>query len=280
MPFRSKLMKTRWFPRPHDMDHKISFNLEGATGHFTSYPLVGYDEALGAPDSYNANPEHASFVEINEPNCFPGSRIDSFKTTLEFALSKGTITTDAIPAVKFGFLPYALAFKEDYTAIDELSSVEIQDVLELQTEDTDRQGFPLYNGTDFTLPYTGSGTLGTNVPGLTGGQIIEDVGFDIGQFYDALQYMTISNKLKSLVGGLKWFTLTANRPNRSFKIFLTSKVRRMNPYAHCGVIICCPKTDTLQQYATAADTTVIMHAICRITSRFLEWHQGFDMERV
>ena len=60
-----------------------------------------------------------------------------------------------------------MSFLEDYIAIDELSSLETQDVLEMQSEATDRQGYPLYNAVDMVAKYTGSSTLATNVPGLT-----------------------------------------------------------------------------------------------------------------
>jgi len=167
MAFKHKLMKSKWYPRPHSMKHRWGHSLDtAAVNDFTIYPIAMYDEGLGAPSTYEANPEHASFVEAAEPNCFPESRIDNIFCQLTLNMGKPCIT-DSIRAVKVCYMPIFTAFPTDYTAIDNLSTLEIQDILELQMETTDRQGFPLYNAVDMIAPFTGSTTLATNVPGLT-----------------------------------------------------------------------------------------------------------------
>ncbi len=54
--------KVKMYPRPHDEGHSWTMGLEG-TPDSTIYPFLLYDEGLGAPSAYNANPEHASFFQ-------------------------------------------------------------------------------------------------------------------------------------------------------------------------------------------------------------------------
>ncbi len=156
------------FPRPHNFSHSWFHGMETAVNNFyTIYPIAFYDEGLGTPSAYEANPLHASFVEAAEANCFPNSKIKGMIVELQVALTKPLLETDKIHAVQCCYMPIHMAFKEDYTAIDELTSVETQDVLEMQTEATDRQGFPLYNAVDLVTKFGTASTMPVNQPGLT-----------------------------------------------------------------------------------------------------------------
>ncbi len=163
-----KLMKTRWYPRPHNYDLQYAHGLESAVANqHTIIPLVMNDEGLGAPTAYEAHPENAAFVEAAEPNCFTNSRVDFVVADLTFSLTKAFEATDSLVALRIGFMPIFMSFIGDYTAIDELSTAEIQDVLEMQTESTDNQGFPLYNNVDMKITTAALAVLPANVPGLT-----------------------------------------------------------------------------------------------------------------
>ena len=56
-----------------------------------------------------------------------------------------------------------MSFEENYTAKDEVSTSEIEDILKMQHETTDRQGYPLWTGTKLNGDHL---DLGTNAPGL------------------------------------------------------------------------------------------------------------------
>ncbi len=281
MPHKVKFMKTKWFPRPHQMDHSWEHSIESSTNNFyTNYPLIMYDEGLGAPSAYEANPEHASFVETNGPNCFPESRIDNIFAQLTFSLTKGAITTDALPAVKCCFLPVFVAF-DDALAIDELSSLEVQDVLEIQRESTDRQTYPLFNNVNMLEHFANSALLDANVPGLTTTQQLEGVSFSVNEYYDMLQYLTNSAKLKVCQGGLKWITLTETKPIAKIKLRLRPKVKSMNEYAYFGVIVGVPPAGGNYQYGKVGDSTAdLPHVNVIMRSRANEWNQEFNMARI
>ncbi len=276
-----KLMRTTWYPRPHDIENSYSHGIDsGVVNNTTIYPLMMYDEGLGAPDSYNAHPEHASFAAASEPNCFVESRVNKILTNISFSMPKTALETDKIHAVKCAFMPIFMAFKDNYTAIDEVANFEVQDSLNMQFETTDRQGYPLYNGVKMQQAFANSGLLAVNVPGLTTTQIIEGVAFNANAYYDSIHWLSIANKVKASAGGLKWFTLTRSHPVKHIKIRIRPKVKRMNPYTFFGIMTFVPAVDSFQQYSTAADTTNVQHVRVDINTRYNEWNQDYDFGKV
>ncbi len=276
-----KFQKVKNYPRPHQMEHSWMHGLETAVANeYTIYPIAMYDEGLGAPSAYEANPENSAFVEAAAPNCFINSRIDFIISEFIFSLTKAALETDGLHAVKCCFMPITMSFKEDYIAIDELSSLEVQDVLEMQTEATDRQGFPLYNDVKMVERVANSALLAATMPGLTTTQVLEGVAFSQNQYYDMLQYMTNSAKLRGAQRGLKWFTLTRDRPVHMVKIKLSSKNKAMNQFNFFGVLTGVPGVGNFSQIPVAGDTTNVNHVSVQVRTRYNEWQQGFNMEQV
>jgi hypothetical protein len=272
---RPAYLADKVYPLPHNKIN--SFDLSAYTGsrNCTLYPLVSYDEAR-IPANINTHPEHASFAEYDSPNCAPDSKINRNHTTLELSLTKHCWNIDKVEALKVYVVPVMLSFKDNYTAIDELTSVEVQDVLEMQTEATDRQGYPIWSGTKLNGDLA---TLGIDVVGLTTNQTIEMVAFDMDLYYDALQYYTIGPKLAKSTGNVKALTVKRGHPTR-MKIHIPSKAKRMNEYTFFGVIIYVPTGGNVRQYSQSGDfTDTDDHVICKVTHRFLEWNRSFDSER-
>lgn len=162
------MMKTKWYSRPHNMNLSWGHGLEtGVVNQATIIPLTMYDEGLGDPAAYNANPEHASFAEAAMPNCFPESRINLINVQLTVMLNKGAIETDKVHALRFAYMPIFTTF-DDLAANDEVSGLDIGEILELQRETTDRQSYPLFNTVDMEAGLGAAvSTLHANVPGLT-----------------------------------------------------------------------------------------------------------------
>ncbi len=277
---RSRLMKTTWYPRPHDWNMSFYLQAEAETKNSTIIPIVMGDEGLGAPSAISTNPENAAFSTVAFENCMVDSRIDNVFTEITLSLTKGAIETDKIHSLRIAFMPMALAFPEVYDITDEVSTADIKTTLELQKETTDRQAFPLYANVKLTEKYAGSGTLSATVPGLTTTQVIESVAFDHDIFYDAIKYLKISDKLRTVVGGLKWITLTKQRPYATIRIKMRSAAKRMNPYTFMGVLIHLPIGDSQYQNFASGDTTVIDHVLVAAKTRFYEWNQEFDFGRV
>ncbi len=158
MPSKIKLMKTKWYPQPHRNNLRFKLSAQVANKQATIVPLCFYDEGLGSPSDQETNPRNAAFATVNRLNCFVESRIDLILGRITLSLTKAALETDKVTALSVGYMPIFVSF-DDYTAIDELSSSEIQDILELQFETTDNQGYPLYAGTKLTEAFSGIGTV-------------------------------------------------------------------------------------------------------------------------
>ncbi len=280
MPLRvqKKLMKSTWYPQPHRSNISFSFECDDETINSTIVPLIHYDEALGDPTALETNPRNAAFgAPAQQSNCFVDSRINNIFAELKFNLTSFA-ADDNIQALRFATMPIYMSFKENYTAIDELSSTEVQDVLNLQTEDTDRQGGPLFvAATDLLEKFSASATLHTTAPFLDTDTGLEAVAFNPVAFYNALQFMTIGPLLAKSTGGLSWDTLTPNRPFIRKRFHIVPKVKRMNEFTFAGILIHFPVLATADSLQAAGEITAakaMAHVTCNI--RFNEWNENFN----
>ncbi len=277
-----RLEPTKWFPNPHKDNIQFGFGLETAVNNnYTIVPICMYDEGQGDPTALETNPENAAFVVDQSPMVYPDSSIEQIFIEFEIHLNKFFEKTDSLHSLKFCYMPITMAFLEDYTAIDDLTSEETQDVLEMQTESTDRQGSPLYNNVKMIAPVGGTApTLHADVPGLTTNQNIEGVTFVPFDFYNALHYKTISGKLKTLQQGLRWRTITKQHPIFRTRIRLNKTVKRANEYMFGGLLVGVPPINDVRQYHIGSETSNITHAHCNVKYRYNEWNQFFNFRKV
>ncbi len=277
----SKLMKTKWFPRVHNERLRWGYTLESATANnYTIMPICMYDEGQGSPSAQETNPENALFTTTDSPAVFPDSTVEQIYASFRMDLSKLALETDKIHALRYCYMPIMMNFKEDYTAIDELSQLETQDILNLETESTDRQGFPLWNDIDMPVVTAAFNILDVTVPGLDTTQAIEGVAFDPASHYNTLQFLTISGKYKTLQGGLKWRTLTKDHPTEEIRFKFTNKTKRANEFMFAGMLIGVPPVDDFNQIPIAAETTNVTHVHCTLKYRYNEWNQDFNFKLV
>lgn len=271
-------MKSTWYPQPHDMRGGCSFEIDNTTLDQTIVPFCFYDEGLGAPTARETNPRNASFAVVNdEANCFVNSRVNTIFAEFRFSLTAQALD-DNLPSIRFATMPIWMAFKENYTAIDELSTFEIQDILELQTEATDRQGFPLFvAAADLPEISTSRANLGANQPGLDTDVGIEAVAFDVNAYYDMLHYMTNGSMLANSTGGLSWDVLTQQRPFIMKRFQINPKVKRMNEYTFGGLLINFPAAGQSEQTMALAELTGSVNLVhMDWTIRYNEWNEDFN----
>lgn len=273
-----RLKREKQYPQPHDLDCHWNCNIDSGIGT-TILPAIHHDEAMLASAKYT-HPEHANFAEVDDSNCCAESKVFRANTYIRVSMTPACIGTDNLQAVRFGVMQIGGAF-EDFDAKDELTSATVGSVLELTKETTDRQTYPIYTGTDVNAKYTGSNDVGTDGMdfALTTDSKLEMVAFDVDLFYDALNYYTISEKLKKVQSGLRWFTLTQDNPTRVIKFRQTSKTKAINPYTFLGHLLVFPTSGTKYQIPSASDTSSINHLTVSVRTRYLEWNDNFNHER-
>lgn len=273
------LIKKTIYPRVHNNSQQFSLIPATAAQNSTGVPLIRNDDALGDPKSLPTNPEHASFAETNSSGCYPDSRINKIFAQIQFNMSTETVATDALTNIKVVVIPVFMAFKEDYTAIDEKSQLEIQDVLHLQTEATDRQGGFLWvatnltNGDDLTLP--------TDEPFMDTNTVYENVEWQLEPIYDMLHYQTNGPKLSAVMGKIRHITLSTKHPTTyRLSVNVNPKVKRINPYTFCGILVKVPEDGTIHQNWQATEFTVASYVRCVSQYRYNEWNDDFESSKV
>ncbi len=110
-------------------------------------------------------------------------------------------------------------------------------------------------------------------------QTLEGTAHSLNVYYDALNYYTNGNKLKSVQGGIKWGLLTRQRPTTQIKFFIRPKTKRMVPYSFFGIRVGVPITGSKYQNFAAGDTTDVTHVYAHLNCRYNEWHQDFNFKR-
>jgi len=277
---QSILRKSKWLPRPHDdtISCILSPAADVVTKETTIIPIITYDEGKGAPSAYNAHREHASFVEAQESHCYVGSEIHNVIVELQVALSS-FFNDDNLLAMKFAYMPIYTSF-EDLTVIDELSSTEIQDVLGMQSESTDNQAYPLYNGTDIDPTVAGADSMPANQLGLTTDDNIEYTTFNVNTYYDALHYLTISEKLKACQGGLHWRTLTKSKPTMNIRFPLPSKIKMLQKKSFFGILLHVPSAANIDQIHYVGEMVAASHLVFKMKYRYNEWNEEFNFSKL
>lgn len=272
----TRYVKIKQHPLPHDIYNATSWNIDTGGVDATIVPIIKGDDAK-TPGSVYSNPEHASFAEYSGSNCSPESRINSID--LRVRVSRTSYDSINTP-MRFGLMLLHSAFPEDLDAKDELSTLTVKEIIEMQKESSDRQAYPLYNGTKCKEKFTGSATLNTDEPGLTTNQIIEQVDFDPDVYYDAIKYYTNSGKLRSCTTGLRWFTFV-NLPSSSrvIRFRITRDVKRINPYTQLSLLMFFPQSGTKYQIPVSGETANTDHFHAEVRARYYEWNDMFHHEK-
>lgn len=271
-----QFVKQKIYPRVHTNELKFHLAADSTSLKNTAaIQVLHQDEGLGDPNSIYTNPESSSFAEYQGTNCFPDSRVNYARLSMEFKLSLGAVETDKVRVMKIAVIPYMLSFLENYTAKDEVSADEVEDVLEMQHETTDRQGYPLYNGTKLD---GNNKELGSAHPGLTTNTLIEGITLDINKLYDCLQYYTIGGKVRKSIGKIKWLYVSRDKILR-VNVRARSKSKRMNPYTAFGAIVHLPLESESNSLQMNGELTNINHLNVTAKYRYNEWNPNFNFMR-
>lgn len=271
------MTRNKEFPLPHDVKYAFTLSTFTTSKSGTIVPIVMQDEAKD-PAAINTHPEHASFAVSTQANCSPDSHVNKANAIFRFALTKHARETDKMKELRVMVAPIYTAFKEPLDATDELSTNKISDILELQTEATDRQCYPIWNGTKLDGDDV---EVGADTPGLTTNTNLEGVTINPELFYNAFHYYTNGQLLKTLVGPIRWLRVSERKHfEYTMKIKLNPKTKYMNPYTFAGLMIKLPAPGSHHQIGESTDDTTGNHIDVKAIIRYNEYNQNFDHLRV
>ncbi len=269
------------YPLPHDFDYKFSLGLGAGTKDSTIITLLRTSEVCNAPDTIEVNPKNANFAEETGPLIQNDSIIPKLSVRMECRMSEKAFHTDNIHYIKFHYMPLYCSFVDNYDAIDDKTGVKIEDIIEMQHDTTNKDGYPKFAGNK--LPGAGGSqplsTINASEAladyGLTTTAVLEDVTFDEDLFFDALSYYTNGPMLKTVIGGYRTAFVNRDRKWQQFSNkFTMPKVKRGNPYTFCGILFHVPLGS--QQGLISGEYSDVEHLNFNIKVRYDEWNPGFD----
>ncbi len=279
MPPNMIMTKVPQYPRPHNWGVDFAIPVETASVMAsTIIPIITYDEGLGAMSAYKSNPVNASFGEVSTDHCFPTSRVNRVFAQLKVQMSKIMLETDKVHSIRFGTSVIHTSFMDGELALDEVSTLDLNEIIELQNEQTDRQTFPLFNTVDLKdFKSNAQLDMPAETPGLATDLELEAVNFQIGKYYDCLHYYTNGAKLRTISTPMQWHTLTRNRPSTIVNVSQQSNTKFMNPYTFLGLLIHIPANVSNEQFGEPTDTTIETSTLqFSFTGRYNEFNHEFN----
>ncbi len=269
-------------PLPHNFNNTFQLHLEDETKNSAYIPIFRTSELAINPETIEVNPSNAAFGEDPGPTIHNGSIVPRVNFRMSATLTKAAIETDKVRALLFNWMPVYTAFLSSLEAEDPRTAVQVEDILELQHDVTNKDTYPLNSSVNLsaasdwpisTKPYTevfGDWGLSVDLQ-------YEGVAFDKELFFDAMQYYGNAGMLKKSVGPMKTIMVTRDRPYRYHSSnFTNPTVKRGNPYTFCGVLVHLPQANAADQLMLASDTTNITHLDISFHVRFDEWNPNFD----
>ncbi len=270
------------YPRVHNFEFGFGLSAEAATKASTIVPYIMQDNALVDYETIKTNPENADFVVVNYPNICAGSYIPRVHVSYDMFIPHAD--TEIIQMV-VNTMDISTSMLNRLDAFDKKTGNDVETILELTHETTDEQAYPLWNGTKL---FEGAGTYdyAAEVPGLTTDQQPEGVAFDKEMFFDAMQYYTNKEMLKTVTGRMKRHLLSEPIVPHGQSLVHVSKTMSVpslckfaHPYDFCGKLFHLPQVGSRSQLMLAADTTAIEHLTIKGYIRFYEFNPDFNYAR-
>ncbi len=284
MPVAQRLVKRRIYPRHHIQRLKFYLDAGLSTKNSVAIPIICSDEGLGDPNLFKANPEHASFIQYKGANCYPDSTISSIFFRCECTLLKATYETSKVHRLKIGCIPIYSSFGDELDKTDNLSSNTVKGLLELTKESTDKQVSPIFVSGLKTSGNAGYLEMGTDQVGLTTNTLMEYIAFlpaNLEGIRDMKKFsMEIGGLLKKIVPQVIYKFMTRDRAAFfNLRRSVNPKVKAMNQYTYCGLIIWLPQEDEFQQTVGHADLASADHVVINLEYSYLEYNENFDMTK-
>jgi len=274
------------YPLPHSFGQKFVLEAEDETKNSTYVTLFRATESAVDVENIEVNPRHASFAQDGGTAIHMGSIVPKVNLTIHASMTKLAIETDKMRSIRFTWMPVYISFLNTLEAEDDKTGVQVEDILELVHDVTNKDTTPLFSTVNLsaigsqpfsTVPY--SEVFGDF--NLSVDSILESVAFDEELFFDALQFNTNKGMLSKVIGPRRSVTVTRDRPyTYHSNNFTYPAVKRGNPYTYCGILFHLPQAGSANQFFEAADTTAIPHLNFGVNVRFNEWNPFFQQAAI
>ncbi len=228
---------TRDFPLPHEFNYHYSLSLT-STKNGTYMPYIHmYGTAALLPETIEVNPDNSNFAVETGSVTQPRSKIARANIITTFSLTEGFLITDALSHLTVLHQNIFGCFEDAWSPKDRKTGSSIATILGVIDEPTNEDVIPLYNNIkcvleeDYPLSTINQAEVVGNA-GLNTDAKMECATIDLDTYFDAVQYYSISNKMKTVAGRVKKVTLTKNHPTHSIfeSRFIPRSCQNGQPY--------------------------------------------------
>lgn len=270
------------YPLPHEFLYTGQFDLLDAAKNSTILTVLRSSESVTGIDLVEVNPRNNAFQEETGPTIANRSIVPRISFTLRASLSQAMLLDNEFAKVQFHMMPIYTAFLSSLDAEDDDSGLDIEEILELTHAVGAKRVEPLYAT---KLSSTGTQPLNTILEaealedyGLTTTAVMENVAWNLDDYFDCLSYYTNSGMMRKVTGPIKTWTLTRDRTATYHSNNFTNPiVKRGNAYTYCGVLIWVGLPGA-HSFGVATDFDAADKDIIHWNSqiRFDEWNSSFD----
>ncbi len=282
------------YPLQHDFIYKLSLSLEDTTSDSTIVILSRFSERnVISPELVQVNPSNGAFAECNGPLCHQASIIPRMSVAINAFLSEASILEiGADRPITFNWMPIYTSFLSSLEAEDDLTGLQVEDILELAHVTLHKETTALYvSDLPNTVAYNSAFPLTTEPADITDetfddyglgvDTVQEEVAFDKGLYYDMMKYGTNKEMLAKVAPHMNTAMVSAKRPWRHFSNkFTYPSVKRMNPYTMCAILFHLPQSGDLDQPSLISETSPIQHLFINVRVRYEEWNPNFDQTQI
>lgn len=278
------------YPLYHEFTYKFSMNLTDPVQDATICTLIRTSEVkVVTPEAIEVHPENAAFAENNGPLNHLGSIVPTMSISINAFLSEASIAIiGADRPIKFNWMPLYTGFINSLTAEDTLSALQIEDILELKHDITNKDVTPLFvSDLDNAVGHSADHPITTEPSGITDevfgdynlgvDLIMESVAFDKSIYFDLMKYGTNRAMLRKVAPHMNTAMVSARRPYSYYSNnFTYPSVKRINPYTFCGILFSLPQAGAIEQPVLDSEVTDVEHLFLTLRCRYPEWNPNFD----
>ena len=274
-----RLTAEAWqYPLIHKFKFAFGLSAEDTDKASTIVPFIISDEALVDYELVKVHPNNADFTIAEYPNVCKGSKVTDLQINW-----KAFIPPDdtEISLLSFDELNIHTNFLRRLDATDELTGNDIETLIELTHETTDKQVYPLWNGTKLFEGHLIQ-DYHANVPGLTTDQQPEGVAFDKDTYFKAMHYYTNKEMLKQVTSSMRTHTISEPAVPHGRAITggsirgVPSVCKAIEEYTFFGKLFSVPQVGSRFQYHKASQTTAKEHLTVIGEVTFYERNNGFN----
>ncbi len=275
------------FPLHHHFFHNHTYDITLETKNDTIMTLLRASDDEIKPSTTKVNPNHASF-DAKETGCQinQASIVDKIKIHTIHTLTELATETDKIHSLMLhkGFI--GGCFADDWDPLDDSSSLEVEDIVRVTFDLTNRDVTPKFSGTDLVNGVQPQNTvINAEVFGdmnLTTDTKMEAVNFDPDVYFDSKRHYDNGGAVNKVLPRLSSIYLNDKRStsiSSSFTKFVPERCRYGRRGLFFGILEHVPIFSNERQICDPFTApTAGAHIVSTTIVDFMEWNHAFDQE--